>query len=104
LSDSVLVDAAIIAIGSIVVGLLSYYDLPEKRHKLIPQETRVSRALIGAYEYAILITGAFAGDHLGEARHAPHHLGLIAGAMVGGLLALLTRNLLRRVLPDPAAE
>ena len=95
--DSVLVDVVIVASAVAAMGLLSYYDVPKKRHRLIPEETRVSRAVSDAYAYALVIVGAIAGGRIGDARHAPH-LFLVAGVLSGALLAVLTRDRLGRVL------
>ena len=97
MSDSVLVEVLIVAAGTAAMGLLSYHDVPKKRHKLIPEETRVSRAVSDAYAYALIIAGALAGGRIGEARHAPY-LGLLAGALLGVALAILTRDRLGRAL------
>ena len=64
MSDSALFDVLILVVATVATGLLSYYDLPKRPHKLGAQETRASRALTDAYGYAVIVGCAIVGTHI----------------------------------------
>jgi len=97
LSDSALFDVLILVVATVAIGLLSYYDLPKRPHKLGAQETRASRALTDAYGYAVIVGCAIVGTHIGDDNHAPH-VGMLLGVLAGALLAILTRGAVARLL------
>jgi hypothetical protein len=96
LSDLILFDVVIVLAAAAFTAFQSYRS-PRKRHPMVPEETRLSRALTDSYLLLLVVGLVLAGARIGDALQAPH-LMPVAGALVAGLLGALTQAPVARLL------